>query len=68
MTNEQIREQRIKGESMIKEGQLILDNIRKICPHENTKQSPYSYRIGSVHEAIICEDCGQCMELLYGYM
>jgi hypothetical protein len=34
-----------------------LERIRKTCPHPNTYLALYSWRIGAMHPAHLCEDC-----------
>jgi len=43
---------------------LRLDELRKLCKHENTYKGDYSWRIGSSDPAIICSDCGDVVEIL----
>lgn len=48
----------------IKKSQDRLDEIRKICKHENTFKGLWSWRIGAENNATICSDCGTCLEFL----
>ncbi len=49
---------------IIKEAQDRLEYLRSICPHENVFEGLWSWRIGASHNALICSDCGICVENL----
>lgn len=41
-----------------------LIELRKLCNHENTLETNYSYRVASSLPAIVCTDCGELIEYL----
>ncbi len=48
----------------IKRAEERLKDLRSICPHENTFEGNYSYRVGSILAAEICGDCGSLIKYL----
>lgn len=44
--------------------QHIIEHYQSICSHENKKKGIWEERVGRMVEAIICEDCGKCIEYL----
>ena len=44
--------------SQIKNAENRLKELREICEHEDTDIGNYSYRIGVVEQAEICNSCG----------
>lgn len=48
----------------IKKANERLEEIRKICKHENTFEGTWSYRPGSYSPAEICSDCGELIKTL----
>jgi hypothetical protein len=44
--------------SQIKNAENRLKELREICEHEDTDIGNYSYRIGVVGQAEICNSCG----------
>jgi len=59
MTNEEIKSECENMYEQIKKSKERLEELRKICPHEKTKEVNYSWRIGSVQLADVCEYCGE---------
>ena len=43
----------------IKLQQDKLKRLRSICKHPNTFKGNYSYRVGSICDAVICSDCNE---------
>lgn len=35
-----------------------LKRMQEICPHVNEKEGLYSWRVGCIDEAVLCDDCG----------
>ncbi len=64
MTSEQIKKdcEFIRGSMKILQDGL--EKLQGLCPHENTFQGNYSWRVGSIHPAIICSDCGKIITVL----
>ena len=58
MTNDEIKSEKEKMYAQIKSAEERLEEIRQICKHEKTFEGNYSYRIGCVQFACICEYCG----------
>jgi hypothetical protein len=50
----------------IKRSEERLAEIRETCKHENTKKTNYSWRVGSIRPAIVCDDCGHLIKMLDG--
>ena len=44
---------------IIKNSQDRLEQLREICKHEETHIGNYSWRVGSVENAEICNICGK---------
>ena len=59
MTNEEIKQEKERCFEQIKIAQERLEEIRKVCKHEKTYEGNYSWRIGNVQLADICEYCGE---------
>lgn len=68
MTPEQIRKQRRVAEVKIEMGKLDLIRLRLICKHPKREEGLYSWRVGVIEPAIICSDCGQCIETLSNHL
>lgn len=63
MTNEEIRLEKEKMFAQIKSADERLNELRAICKHEKTFEGNYSYRIGVVQIADICEYCGELIRI-----
>jgi RecB family exonuclease len=50
--------------SQIKKAENRLKELREICEHEDTDNGSYSYRIGVVQQAEICNSCGIVIRVL----
>ena len=59
MTNEEIKLEKERCFTQIKSAEERLKEIRSICKHEKTFECNYSYRVGSISIAEICEYCGE---------
>lgn len=59
MTNQEIKDDCSTQFAKIKQAEERLEELRKICPHENTFEGNYSWRIGSIVVATICCYCGK---------
>lgn len=59
MTNEKIKLETEKMYAQIKSAEERLKELRTICRHEKTFEGNYSWRIGAIHLADICEYCGE---------
>ncbi|TNE74986.1 hypothetical protein EP331_00405 [bacterium] len=53
-----IKERKEHLESVISNAQLELIELREKCPHKNKIEGNYSYRVGQIDLATICDDCG----------
>ena len=42
---------------------LIDNSIRSKCKHENTFEGNWSWRVGCIDNATICNDCGECIKI-----
>lgn len=61
MTGEEIKEECEYLYSQIKSANERLDELRKICTHENTFEGNWSWRVGTFDPAIICGNCGKLL-------
>ena len=66
MTNEQIINGKIKNEcerlyAQIKSAEEKLEELRSKCKHTKTFEGNYSWRVGNIQLADICEYCGSCI-------
>jgi len=59
MKNEEIKQEKERCFEQIKKAQERLEEIRKVCKHEKTYEGNYSWRIGCMQLADICEYCGE---------
>lgn len=48
---------------VIKNATDMLHSLRSVCPHEDTHIGNYSYRIGVIQDAEICDYCGAVIEI-----
>ncbi len=64
MTNEEIKVDCDTQYKAIKKAEERLAEIRVICPHDNTFLGSYSYRVGSIFPALICENCGALIKIV----
>lgn len=62
MTNEEIKTECELMYAQIKQGEDRLKEIRSICKHENTFEGNWSWRVGNIQPAIICDDCGSLIK------
>lgn len=49
---------------MIKELEDERTKIQEECPHENTTNVNYMYRVGATAPAEVCQDCGKVVQFL----
>ena len=50
---------------IIKDANIELERLRKVCKHENTFTGLYQWGgPGHWSNSIICEDCGECLKNL----
>jgi CO dehydrogenase nickel-insertion accessory protein CooC1 len=64
MTNEEIKLETEKMYAQIKGAEARLKELRTICKHEKTFEGNYSWRVGSIQLAEICEYCGEFIKYL----
>jgi len=62
MTNTEIKAEKDRCFEQIELAKERLEEIRKICKHEKTFEGNYSWRVGCIQPAIICEYCGELIE------
>lgn len=60
--SEKIKQECEKLYEQIQVANNRLEELRKLCKHKNTRQGLYSWRVGSITEAIICSDCGSLIK------
>ncbi len=63
MTNQEIKSECEEQYAAIKKAQERLEELRKICKHENTYEGTYSWRVGCYDAATICSDCGHLVKI-----
>jgi hypothetical protein len=63
MTTKEIQRQRDFFYRAIKEATEGLKELREQCPHADTFEGLYEYRIGATHPATMCKNCGACVKL-----
>ena len=63
MKNEEIKMECEKMYVQIKSAENRLKELRSICKHEKVSEGNYSWRIGSIQRADICDYCNE----LIGY-
>jgi hypothetical protein len=59
MKNEEIKLEKEKIYTQIKSLDERLKELRTICKHEKTFETNYSWRVGNIQLADICEYCGE---------
>ena len=64
MTNEEIKLEKEQIFVEIKSLEERLKELRTICKHEKTFVYNYSWRIGNIQLANICEYCGEVISYL----
>jgi len=64
MTNEEIKAETEQQYTNIKQAEKRLEELRSICKHEKTFKGNYSYRIGVILPAEICEYCGELIKYI----
>jgi len=67
MTNEEIKFETELAYAKIKNAEERLVELREICTHENVIQSNYSWRVGSMQLADVCEYCGKLIRYIDYY-
>ena len=58
MENEKIKKECEQMYAQIKSAEDRLKELRADCKHEKTFEGNYSYRVGNIQLADICEYCG----------
>ena len=59
MTNDEIYMECNSLFDEIKKATERLEQIRKECPHEETFEGLYSWRVGNIQKAVMCKCCKQ---------
>lgn len=59
MTNEEIKLEREKKEAEIVSAEKRIEELRAICKHEKTVEGCYSWRVGNIQLAEMCEYCAK---------
>ena len=57
MENEEIKNECEKMYAQIKSAEERLKELRAVCKHEKTFEGNYSWRVGNIQLADICEYC-----------
>lgn len=68
MTNEEIKADCDAQYKALRKAEDRLKELRATCPHENTFEGLWSWRPGTQDPAIICKDCGVCLQLIQTYI
>ena len=50
--------------TVIKNATKMIEQMRDICPHEHTRVGKYSWRIGVIQDAEICDYCGKMIKII----
>ena len=65
MSNSEIKTECEELYLKIKESEARLQQIRELeCSHEDTHKGLYSFRVGNIQNAIICNYCNKCIKTL----
>jgi hypothetical protein len=64
MSNEEIKSECDRLCAAIDESKNRLMEIRAACKHEQTFETEYMWRVGSVNQALVCLFCGECVKFL----
>lgn len=64
MTSAEIKLEATEMYLIIQETEKRLADLRLICKHENKFEGNYSYRVGNIQPAIICDDCGELINYI----
>ena len=64
MNSEEIKAECEKIHSELVLGNARLNELRKLCKHENTFEGYYSWRVGNISPALLCSDCGDFIKYL----
>lgn len=62
MKNEEIKSECEQMYAQIQRANDRLKELREICKHEKTFEGNYSWRVGSIQPAEICEYCGSLIK------
>jgi hypothetical protein len=62
MTNEDIKRESERLYKVIADANIDLGSLRYLCKHESTKIVNYSFRLGHVTDAEMCEYCGELIK------
>lgn len=63
MRNEEIKADCEAQYEAIKSAESRLRIFRAACPHTETHEGNYSWRIGCIDPATICSSCGTCIKI-----
>jgi len=50
--------------TVIKNATRIIEQMREACPHEHTHTGKYSWRVGVIQDAEICDYCGKMIKII----
>lgn len=64
MTNEQIKMMADLHCTVINNATKALEHLREVCPHEHTHIGKYSWRIGVIQDARMCDYCGKMIAII----
>lgn len=53
------KEQVLNQYNIIKDAKNKIEDLRKQCKHSTSSLQNYSWRIGSIQERMLCDDCGK---------
>jgi len=62
MNKETILKEKEKCFEQIEQCNKRLEEIRKVCKHEETFEGNYSWRVGNIQLAEICSYCGELIK------
>lgn len=63
MTSEEIKQRRDELFNQIESAEQGLKELREICPHEHIIDTNWSWRIGCIEPAEVCDDCGKLIRI-----
>jgi len=63
MSNSVIKTIADRQMQVIKNATDMLDSLRNVCPHEHTHLGKYSWRVGVIQDAEMCDYCGKMVRL-----
>lgn len=63
MNSQEIKQRRDELLLQIESAEKALKELRDSCPHENIIDTNWSWRIGCIDPAEVCDDCGKLIKI-----